>query len=114
MIILDADGREATVARAAFVLTIKPEAVDEYVAAHRDVWPEMRAALTASGIRNYSIHLHGRQAFGYFEADDPVAALEAMGATEVNARWQDRMADLLEQRVDDDGPALLPEIFRLD
>ena len=101
-------------ARAAFVLTIRPDAVDEYVAAHREVWPEMRAALTASGIRNYSIHLHGRQAFGYFEADDPVAALETMAAADVNTRWQDRMADLLERRVDDDGPELLPEIFRLD
>lgn len=101
-------------ARAAFVLTIRPEAVDDYVAAHREVWPEMRAALTASGIRNYSIHLYGRQAFGYFEADDPVAALEKMAATDVNTRWQNRMADLLERRVDDDGPELLPEIFRLD
>lgn len=101
-------------ARAAFVLTIRPDAVDEYVAAHRDVWPEMRAALTASGFRNYSIHLNGNQAFGYFEADDPTAALEAMAATDVNTRWQDRMAGLLERRVDDDGPGLLPEIFRLE
>lgn len=101
-------------ARGAFVLTIKPDRVEQYVAAHREVWPEMRAALRAAGFRNYSIHLSGRHAFGYFEADDPDAALAAMADTDVNTRWQDRMAELLEQRVEDDGPGLLPEIFRLD
>jgi L-rhamnose mutarotase len=101
-------------ARAAFVLTIRPDKVEQYLAAHREVWPEMRDALREAGFRNYSIHLSGRQAFGYFEADDPAAALAAMAETDVNTRWQDRMAELLEQRVDDDGPGLLPEIFRLD
>jgi L-rhamnose mutarotase len=102
------------VERAAFVLTIRPDKVEQYVAAHREVWPEMRAALRRAGFRNYSIHLHGRQAFGYFEAEDPAAAQRAMAGEDVNARWQDRMAELLDQRVSDGGPALLEEIFRLD
>lgn len=101
-------------ARAAFMLRIKPDRVDEYVAAHAAVWPDMLTAISDAGIRNYSIYLHGTSAFGYFEADDPAAALEALGQTEVNARWQDAMAGLLEARVEDDGPGLLPEIFRLD
>jgi L-rhamnose mutarotase len=33
---------------------------------------------------------------------------------EVNARWQDTMAELLEERVPDAGPPTLEEIFRLD
>jgi L-rhamnose mutarotase len=101
-------------ARAAFVLQIKPEQVSEYVEAHTAVWPEMRAAITDSGIRNYSIFLDGNRAFGYFEADDIERSLATLGATDVNARWQDAMKELLEQRVADDGPTLLPEIFRLD
>lgn len=101
-------------ARAAFVLQIRPDRVGEYVAAHAAVWPEMLDALRAAGFRNYSIFRHGTQAFGYFEADDPAAALETMAGSQVNARWQDAMAGLLEQRVADDGPGLLPEIFRLD
>lgn len=101
-------------ARTAFVLQIKPDRVNEYVAAHAAVWPEMRAAISDSGIRNYSIYLDGSRAFGYFEADDIEKSLAALGATEVNARWQDSMEDLLQQRVGDEGPALLPEIFRLD
>jgi L-rhamnose mutarotase len=52
--------------------------------------------------------------FGYFEADDLAAAAAHMEAQEVNARWQDTMAGLLEERVPDAGPAMLEEIFRLD
>lgn len=102
------------VARAAFVLHIRPDRVDDYVAAHREVWPEMRQAISDVGIRNYSIFLDGTRAFGYFEADDPEASLESLGLTAINARWQDAMSDLLKARVDDGGPGLLPEIFRLD
>jgi L-rhamnose mutarotase len=102
------------VARAAFVLHIRPDRVDDYVAAHAEVWPEMRRAISDAGIRNYSIYLNGTRAFGYFEADDPDDSLTRLGHTAVNGRWQDAMAGLLEARVEDDGPGLLPEIFRLD
>jgi L-rhamnose mutarotase len=37
-----------------------------------------------------------------------------MAAHEVNTRWQDTMAALLEDRVPDAGPPALDEIFRLD
>jgi L-rhamnose mutarotase len=101
-------------ARAAFVLRIRPERVDEYVRAHADVWPEMRQAISDAGIRNYSIFLHENLAFGYMESDDFDRVWEYMGAQPVNARWQDAMAELLETPVRGGGPGLLPEIFRLD
>jgi L-rhamnose mutarotase len=37
-----------------------------------------------------------------------------MAAQDVNARWQDAMAPLLEERVADSGPEPLEEVFRLD
>jgi L-rhamnose mutarotase len=101
-------------ARSAFVLHVRPDRVDEYVAAHREVWPELLAALSEAGIRNYSIFRSGNQMFGYFEADDLEAAAEYLGAQEVSARWQDAMAELLESRVPNEGPPRLEEIFRLD
>ena len=100
--------------RSAFVLRVRPNKIDEYVEAHRAVWPDMLAALRAAGIRNYTIFRHGHEMFGYFESDDLEAAAAYMEAQEVNARWQDAMADLLEERVPDAGPATLEEIFRLD
>jgi L-rhamnose mutarotase len=100
--------------RRAFVLRVRPDAIDEYVEAHRHVWPELLAALRAAGIRNYTIYRHGNEMFGYFESDDLEAAAAYMAAQEVNTRWQDAMAELLEERVPDGGPAALEEVFRLD
>jgi L-rhamnose mutarotase len=100
--------------RAAFVLHVQPDRIDEYVEAHRNVWPEMLQALREAGIRNYTIFRSGNDMFGYFESDDLERAGAFMAAQEVNGRWQDAMAELLEQRVPDDGPPGLEEIFRLD
>jgi L-rhamnose mutarotase len=100
--------------RSAFVLRVRPDKVDEYVDAHRTVWPEMLAALRAAGIRNYTIFRNGNEMFGYFESDDLEAAAAYMEAQEVNTRWQDAMEGLLEDRVPDTGPPALDEIFRLD
>jgi L-rhamnose mutarotase len=100
--------------RTGFVLRVRPDRIDEYVAAHRAVWPEMRDALRDAGIRNYTIFRAGTTVFGYFEADDLAAAARYLEAQEVSARWQDAMAGLLEERVPDGGPPALEQIFRLD
>jgi L-rhamnose mutarotase len=100
--------------RSAFVLHVRPDKIDEYVAEHARVWPEMLEALRAAGIRNYSIFRAGNHVFGYFEADDLEAAARYLDAQEVSTRWQDHMAAMLEERVPDAGPSPLEEIFRLD
>jgi L-rhamnose mutarotase len=100
--------------RTAFVLRVRPDKIEEYLAAHRAVWPEMLDALRAAGIRNYTIFREGSQMFGYFEADDLQAAGTYLAQQAVSTRWQDAMADLLEQRVPDQGPPALEEVFRLE
>jgi L-rhamnose mutarotase len=100
--------------RSAFVLRVRPDKIDDYVAEHRAAWPEMLEALRAAGIRNYSIFRAGNQVFGYFEADDLAAAARYLDGQDVSRRWQDHMAGLLEERVPDAGPPPLAEIFRLD
>jgi L-rhamnose mutarotase len=100
--------------RTGFVLHVRPDKIDAYVEAHRNVWPEMREALHAAGIRNYTIFRAGTSVFGYFEADDLELAASRLEASEVNRRWQDAMAQLLDQRVPDAGPEPLEQIFRLD
>jgi L-rhamnose mutarotase len=100
--------------RSAFVLRVRPDKIDAYLEAHRNVWPEMLTALLDAGIRNYTIFRNGNEMFGYFESDDLEASAAYMEEQEVNARWQDTMAELLEERVPDAGPPTLEEIFRLD
>jgi L-rhamnose mutarotase len=100
--------------RSAFVLKVRPDKIDEYVEAHRNVWPAMLATIRAAGIRNYTIFRHGNEMFGYFESDDLAAAGAYLATQEVNARWQDAMAALLEDRVPDAGPPALEEVFRLE
>jgi L-rhamnose mutarotase len=100
--------------RTAFVLQVRPDKIGEYVRAHREIWPEMLDALRSAGIRNYTIFRDGNRMFGYFEADDLAAAEQYLAQQDVSTRWQDTMADLLEQRVPDGGPPSLEEVFRLD
>jgi L-rhamnose mutarotase len=100
--------------RTAFVLRVRPDKIDEYVEAHENVWPELLSALRDAGIRNYTIFRNGNEMFGYFESDDLEASAASMAKQEVNARWQDAMAELLEERVPDAGPPTLEAIFRLD
>ena len=100
--------------RTAFILRVRPDRIDDYVEAHRNVWPEMLDALRGAGIRNYTIFRADNEMFGYFEADDLAAAELYLSQQDVCTRWQDTMAELLEERVPDAGPAPLAEVFRLD
>jgi L-rhamnose mutarotase len=100
--------------RVAFVLTVKPDRLDEYVRVHAAVWPELLAAISEAGYRNYTIFRDGNRMFGYVETDDAAASAAALERSPVNTRWQDAMTEFLEERVPDSGPATLEEIFRLD
>ena len=103
--------------RYCFCLQVRPDRLDEYVARHRDVWPEMQAALRESGWHNYSLFLRDDGLLiGYVESADLEAAQKAMAATEVNARWQAQMTDFfqgIDGRPPDESFLLLPEIFHL-
>ena len=91
-------------AKSCFLLRIDPARIPEYRDRHREVWPEMLDALQASGYRNYAVFLdESGLLVGYFEADDPAAAMAAMAATEVNARWS-ALLDELFLPVDDRRP----------
>ena len=103
--------------RYCFCLQVRPDRLEEYVVRHRDVWPEMQAALRETGWHNYSLFLRDDGLLiGYVEADDLEAAQKAMAATEVNTRWQAEMTEFftgIDGRPPDESFLLLPEIFHL-
>jgi len=103
--------------RVCFLLRVRPDRLDEYIARHREVWPEMRDALQTAGWRNYSLFLRPDGLLvGYLETDDFAAAQAAMEATDVNARWQAEMAPFFELgdgERPDTGLQRLTEIFHV-
>jgi L-rhamnose mutarotase len=103
--------------RVCFLLRVRPDRLEEYKERHRAVWPEMQQALRATGWGNYSLFLSGDGLLvGYLETDDFGAALAAMEATEVNARWQAEMAEFFELpggERPDTGLQRLDEVFHL-
>jgi L-rhamnose mutarotase len=106
------------VSRHCFLLQVRPELLDEYRAQHAAVWPEMLRALKAAGWHNYSLFARPDGLLvGYVEAEDLDAALRAMAATEVNARWQSKMARYFahpDGRPADQSLLLLDEVFHLE
>ncbi|MEA3530638.1 MULTISPECIES: L-rhamnose mutarotase [Nocardia] len=114
-----------TMERVCFLLTLRPDRIEDYLAAHATVWPEMLAALRAAGWRNYSLFLRPEDGLvvGYLETQDFARAQAAMAATEVNARWQASMAEYFQaspfSRVQpdarpDESVHRLAEYFHLD
>lgn len=103
--------------RICFTLRILPEHVEEYRREHQAVWPEMCAALQASGWRDYSLFLRpDGLLIGYLVTEDFEQAKAAMKLLPINQRWQERMAwffDRAGQHADDQ---MLPleEVFHLD
>jgi L-rhamnose mutarotase len=85
------------VQRVCFLLRVKPGRLEEYRAAHQNVWPEMRAALTRHGWHNYSLFLGADGLLvGYVETEDFGRAVAGMQGEAVNAHWQAAMGPLFE------------------
>src|SRR5271155_281073 len=103
--------------RICFRRHVRPDKREEYVRRHAEVWPEMREALRQAGWQNYSLFLaDDGTLIGYLECEDLAAAQAAMAATDVNARWQQEMAEFfgeLDGRPDE-GIRPEPEIFHLN
>lgn len=107
-------GAEAT-ERVCFLMHLKEDRVDDYLAAHQHVWPEMLAALSAAGWRNYSLFVRPDDGLvvGYFETDDYDAATAAMAATEINDKWQATMAGYFRNARPDHSMERLTHYFHL-
>jgi L-rhamnose mutarotase len=103
--------------RVGFQLQVRPELLDEYLARHSPVRPEMLAEIAASGRRNYSLFLGaGGTLIGYYETDDDAAAQAYLAASPVAARWEAEMSRFflgLDGRPDQ-AAAPLTEVFHLE
>ena len=109
---------ELNVQRICFVLKVRTDRLAEYRRRHREVWPEMTAALTATGWRDYTLFLRPDGLLvGYLSCEDFEASNGAMKALEVNELWQREMAPffiLTNGDVPDQLMVPIEEIFHID
>ena len=104
--------------RVCFQLQVKHDRIDEYRERHAHVWPDMLAALAATGWHNYSLFLReDGLLIGYVETPSLEDALAGMAETDVNTRWQAEMAEFFEELdgvPPDQGFLVLEEVFHLE
>ena len=105
--------------RVGFILKVKENHINEYKKYHKEVWPEMKSALTNNGWHNYSLFMRkDGLMFGYFEAENSFEdSLRGMSKEEVNDRWQKLMSPFFEipERADPDQSMVeIEEVFHLD
>lgn len=82
--------------RRAFQLRIREGCTQEYDEAHREVWPELLRELERFGVTEYSIFRRGQELFLYLRVPDFDELQRRLSASEVNRRWQERMALIFE------------------
>lgn len=103
--------------RVGFLLKVKADRLDEYKKHHRQVWPEMLAALRDAGWHNYTLFARDDGLlFGTFESPHGLAEAQArMAGREVNTRWQQFMAPYFDNEGrPDESFVELEEVFHLD
>jgi len=102
--------------RIALHTRVRADRIDEYEAAHRAVPPELTDAIRAAGAKAWTIWRSGTDLFHVIDCADYAAMLAALSASPVNARWQARMAELLDTPHDYSaagGDAGLPVVWQL-
>lgn len=109
----------AHVQRFGSVIRLRPEKEEEYVRLHANVWPDVQAQISASGLRNYSIFLRDGWLFAYFEyvGTDFRADMAKMAADPRTQEWW-QLTDPCQQRLDTAAAgeqwSEMTEVFHLD
>jgi len=100
--------------RRAFIMRLKPGGLAEYKRRHDEIWPELVAAIKASGIKTMTIFEHDPLLILYSEIEHE-DAWDRLWHSPIHDRWGEYMNPLMEFRPDglvDSEP--LHEIFHLE
>ena len=100
----------------AFRMQLYPGFADEYKRRHDEIWPELSALLTESGVSDYSIYLdeESNALFGVlWRTDDHT--MDDLPKNAVVRKWWDYMADVMETEPDN-TPKIweLKKVFHMD
>jgi L-rhamnose mutarotase len=78
-----------SVKRIASVIRLRENCEEEYRKLHREVWPDVLAALKVAGVSNYSIYLRDGLLFSYmeFSGESFETALGEIARDEATQQW---------------------------
>lgn len=102
--------------RVALHTRVRGDRIEAYEAAHREVPPELTAAIRAAGVTGWTIWRSGTELFHVIECADYGRLLAELERLPVNIAWQARMAELLDVVHDYSGAgadAGLPVVWEL-
>ncbi len=87
--------------------------LEEYIRRHDNIWPGMTAVLSEAGIHNYTIWSVGSELFGYYECESITYASKVQAESEVVARWNEYMKDVMIMEFDPNTgtSVLLQQVF---
>jgi L-rhamnose mutarotase len=102
--------------RALFGLVIDPERATDYEALHANPWPDMVAAIEASGFRNYTGFRRGAHVVYYGEFyPDMGTVFRKMATYEVNDRWGAAFEGIITTITNPDGNLITAdEVYHQD
>jgi L-rhamnose mutarotase len=103
--------------RLALVYRLKPGKRDEYVRAHREIWPEITRGMKDAGCHEMTIFLRGDLLFLYALVDDVDRFNEQRAGDAHFQKWNAWMHELLVSPFDEDEPTAftrLNEIWRFE
>ncbi|MBE6797276.1 MAG: L-rhamnose mutarotase [Ruminococcaceae bacterium] len=101
----------------AWKATVKEGCIEEYIRRHDNLPEDMAKLLRDAGITNYTIWNTGNELFGYYECEKGVDfAAKVQSESEIVARWDEYMSDILIMEKDPVTGAqpLLKKVFSFD
>jgi L-rhamnose mutarotase len=83
-----------------FIQKVRPEKKQEYLEAHRKVWPEVLTLIKDSGVQREIIWIKDETLYVYIMAEDFDKALGRQGETKLFQKWVEKMQPLLSEMQD--------------
>jgi len=101
---------------AAFKMKLKPGMAEEYKRRHDAIWPELKEAISSTGVYDYSIFLDEETniLFAYQKLKENNTA-DTQKDMEIVKKWWDMMADIMDVNPDN-SPVCIPlkKMFHMD
>jgi L-rhamnose mutarotase len=102
--------------RYAFKMKLFPGNKEEYARRHNAIWPELKALLSKTGVRDYTIFLDEEtNTLFAVQSQEGETSSQDLGTNPIVQKWWKYMADIMETNPDN-SPVSIPltELFHMD